>query len=270
MSYEMPGAYGPEELTCRYGDSKLLFRGPKRSLADPYVACIGGTETFGKFVPDPFPSILQRRLRQNCVNLGSNNCGLDAILSDQTMLRIADQASVCVLQLLPPQNLSNRFFKVHPRRNDRFVEASAKLIALYPEVDFTEIHFTGHLMRRLREISAERFHDVCYELEQAWLGRMRMLLQRMKTGTLLLWLDMPAQEGERDPVWEIITHSLVDGLSDVAQGILRVPVAQARYSDELDDMVFGTMQQPAAERMLGPATHRIIADRLVSALRDMA
>ena len=34
--------------SCRYGNSRLFFRGPKGNLSGRYHAFIGGTETFGK------------------------------------------------------------------------------------------------------------------------------------------------------------------------------------------------------------------------------
>nr|WP_253276904.1 DUF6473 family protein [Ruegeria sp. 6PALISEP08] len=43
--------------------SKLWFRGPPGELGKPYVACLGGEETFGRFVEHPFPAELGKRLK---------------------------------------------------------------------------------------------------------------------------------------------------------------------------------------------------------------
>ncbi|HAW46955.1 MAG TPA: hypothetical protein DCX34_06910, partial [Roseovarius sp.] len=61
---------------------------------------------------------------------------------------------------------------VHPRRNDRFVAATDALRVLYAEVDFTEFHFTRHLMRRLAAISPARFARLRTAVQEAWLARM--------------------------------------------------------------------------------------------------
>ena len=42
------------------GPRKLLFRGPKRDLDQPFVAFLGGTNTYGKFIERPFPDLGRR------------------------------------------------------------------------------------------------------------------------------------------------------------------------------------------------------------------
>ena len=58
------------------------------------------------------------------VNLGCLNAGPDVYLNDPEILRIASKADVTVLQVVGAANLTNRFYTVHPRRNDRFLHAS--------------------------------------------------------------------------------------------------------------------------------------------------
>lgn len=274
MSYELPGAGAPDAVTCRYGVSKLRFRGPERDLNAPYVACIGGTETFGRFVSDPYPALLEQRLGEACVNLGSINSGLDAILLDPELARLAQAAEFCILQLPGAQNLSNRLYRVHPRRNDRFLEASPMLTALYDEVDFTEFHFNKHMLGRLHEISEERFGVVRAELRQAWQARMRSTIDALGGGVVLLWLryrhqqpDDPAEALGPEPL--MVSPEMVSELAPRVRTIVEVPVQMAGQSDELDDMIFGMLQEPAAEHSIGPVMHRVIADRLYRALQDI-
>ncbi|WP_164661798.1 DUF6473 family protein [Tropicibacter sp. Alg240-R139] len=272
MSYEVQGVHTPDHLTCRYGVSKLHFRGPKRSLEAPYVACIGGTETYGRFVPDPFPALLERQLSGACVNFGSINSGLDSVLNDPELMRLAHKAEACIVQLPGAQNLSNRLYRVHPRRNDRFLEASNLLKALYDEVDYTEFNFNKHLLGRLLEISQGRFEIVCEELRQAWMARMRSLVEAIDGQVLLLWLRYaPSEDGEAPLGTEplMVTPDMVDSLRGAVASVIELPVKMAGDSEELGDMIFGTMQEPAAEHMIGPATHQIIADRVYRALRDL-
>ncbi|EPX82368.1 hypothetical protein Salmuc_04093 [Salipiger mucosus DSM 16094] len=164
----------------------MLFRGPRRSLDESYVAFLGGTETYGRFVAAPFPALAEQRLDRVCVNLGAVNAGPDLYLNDAGALDVAARAELCVVQMMSAQNMSNRFYGVHPRRNDRFLRASEGLQALYPEVDFTEFHFTRHMLGRLREVSAERFAQVTEELRQAWMARMTQLLTVLRGRALLL------------------------------------------------------------------------------------
>jgi predicted Zn-dependent protease len=66
------------------------------------------------------------------------NAGLDAFLHAPQVLALAGAARVTVVQAMGAQALSNRYYRVHPRRNDRFLGPSPALSALFREVDFTE------------------------------------------------------------------------------------------------------------------------------------
>lgn len=269
----MPGAAAPVDVTCRYDGSKLLFRGPVRDLANPYLACIGGTETFGRFVPVPFPERLESRLGMACVNLGSAHAGLEALSGDRALADLAARAERCILQLPGAQGVSNRFYRVHPRRNDRFIAASEDLAALYPEVDFTDIHFTGHLLARLRQLSPDRFEPVRAELCAQWRRGMRQMLDRLGDRTLLLWLQHQTPAGDKAPALGceplLVTGEMVSELGGRCAAVVTVPVRAAGESEELGDMIFGLLQEPAAEHMIGPATHESIAWRLLKTLRDL-
>ncbi|WP_217357426.1 DUF6473 family protein [Ruegeria arenilitoris] len=274
MSYHESGATGVEESVCRYGASKLWFRGPKRALRVPYVACVGGTETFGRFVDSPFPAALEQRLEMQCLNLGSLFTGAEGLARDPEILSLMNGAEVCVLQLPSALNQSNRFYRVHPRRNDRVLQATSDLSALYPEVDFADVHFVRHLMSRLSAFSDARFEVVAAELRRAWAEALRTLLDNVTSRVLLLWLDWdhsPAvgldARGVSDPV--PITQAMIDGVSDGGVATVKMTVRPSGASDDLEDMLFGTMQQPMAEYMIGPATHRAIAERLLPAIRDL-
>ena len=121
MSIEIPGASALDIEPCRYGASKLVCRGPLRRPEKPYFAFLGDGETFGKFVRRPFAGLVELATGQPCVNLGGANTGLDAYLADPDILEIAANSETAVVQAMGPQNLTNRFYRVHPRRNDRFI-----------------------------------------------------------------------------------------------------------------------------------------------------
>ena len=131
MAYEYPGDGSLDYYPCRYGTSRVLFRGPRRDLDRPYVAMLGSTETYGKFVPEPYPALTEAATGLRVVNLGYVNAGLDLYLKDPEVLDTAARARVTVVQIMGAQNLSNRFYTVHPRRNDRFTGPTPLLRALF-------------------------------------------------------------------------------------------------------------------------------------------
>ena len=146
MAYAYPGAGALDYFLCHYEGSRLLFRGPSRGLENPFVAVLGATESYGKFVERPYADLLQGRLGLNVVNLSCVNAGVDVYLHEEPITRIAARAEVAVVQVMGAQNISNRFYAVHPRRNDRFLGATPLLRSVYRTVDFTEFSFTRHLL----------------------------------------------------------------------------------------------------------------------------
>jgi len=62
MAYAFPGAGALDYSPCSYAGSRILFRGPKADLGGTFVACLGGSETYGKFIPTPYPDLLEEML----------------------------------------------------------------------------------------------------------------------------------------------------------------------------------------------------------------
>lgn len=274
MSYHIHSAGVLDQPVCRYAGSTLRFRGPCSRLEEPYVAFLGGNETFGRFVEAPFPQLIDRLLGKTCVNLGCVNAGLDTMLNDAGLMRMAAGAELVVLQLPGAQNLSNRYYRVHPRRNDRFLAPSKRLAALYPEVDFTEFHFTRHLLGTLLRLGPDRFDQIREELRSIWVDRMERLLRALGGRVLLLWLqypdDRPHGEDPLGPDPLLVTRSMIDQLRRESRGLIEVSVVPAcQRAGEMDQMVYGALQGPAAEHMPGPAMHRRIANRVAERLSHL-
>ena len=189
---------GLDYAPCRYGTSRTLFRGPAKSLDGDYVAVLGGTEAYGRFVASPFPDLIEQRLKRTIVNFGCINAGLDVFVQDPVVMRACKGAWLTVVQVIGAQNMSNRFYAVHPRRNDRFLRASKRMTEIWPEVDFTEIHFTRHLLSVLRATSPEQFDMLRDELSEAWSARMRSLARELGGRVVLLWMSDRAPDDAGD------------------------------------------------------------------------
>jgi hypothetical protein len=117
MSYGGTGSSGLDYEICEYEGSRLKFRGgPKYDLSKPYVAFLGTTETFGKFVERPFPELLAQHLSASPVNLGLINGGTEAYLSDPEVMKIAKQAKLRVMQVIGAPK-SSGLRRNHTRRS---------------------------------------------------------------------------------------------------------------------------------------------------------
>jgi hypothetical protein len=276
MTYDVLGPSALDYLPCRYGTSKLLFRGPRRNLEAPYLAFLGSTETYGKFIEQPFPALVEQRTGRTCVNFGQVNAGVDAFANDSFLMGATARADVTVIQIVGAQNMTNRFYAVHPRRNDRFVSTSALLRTIYREVDFADFHYTRHMLQRLIEVSPERFLTVRAELQQAWLARMRMLLRQVRGKSLLLWFadQAPQPEGSTaladlgaDPLF--VTREMMEEVSAWATGTVECVISPEARAEGTEGMCFGEMEAQAAAHMLGPKAHAEAAEALAAALAGL-
>lgn len=277
MSYDALGAAALNYAPCQYGNCRVKFRGPERRLDSPYVAFLGGTETYGKFIKAPFPALVESDLGLNCVNFGVANAGLDVFLNEPFLVEAARNARATVLQVVGAQNMSNRFYSVHPRRNDRFVSASPILSTIYPEVDFAEFHFTRHMLSHLYEVSRERFSIVRRELQIAWSARMKTLLRRIDGKVVLVWFadHAPFHEDhdEIDPGSKIeplfVTREMLEGLAGHIDQYVEVSASEQALNAGTEGMVFGEMEAVVAQNMMGPKAHGEAAKELGPILHEI-
>lgn len=263
---------GPEVLDyfpCNYGASRLAFRGPKRGLEGRYVTFLGGIETYGKFVQLPYPNLVEQSTGLKSVNLGLSNVGLDVYLKDRSLLDICSGGVATVLQVVGALNVSNRFFSVHPRRNDRFISPEAPLRELYPEVDFTDISFTRHLLLALLHQDAARFGEIEMELKTAWRARMVRLIEEIDGPVILLWLTDHEPGGglEGEPIF--VDYAMLTEIAPKADRLIKIVATGKERSRGLTELVYHDLEAPAAAEMLGPVVHRRASTHIAHALSEI-
>ncbi|WP_299852107.1 DUF6473 family protein [uncultured Roseovarius sp.] len=274
MAYERLGDSPLDYLPCRYTGSKLSFRGPRRKLEGRYAAFLGGTDTYGKFIEQPFPALIEARTGVKCVNFGWPNAGVDVYLNDIGVQLAARNARLTVLQVPCVANMTNRFYSVHPRRNDRFLEASGTLRAMFGEVDFTEFHFVRHMLHRLQTVSEGRFGTVREEIQTAWVSRMQLLLQKLEGDVVLLWMSArkPEEDADQtnvayDPSY--VTREMIESLRSKATQLVEVTASDAAQAEGTKGMRFSDLEAPAAQEVLGPTVHYEVADALAPLIAEV-
>lgn len=274
MKHETIEGGGLTYAPCRYGLSRIMFRGPKRKMNQPYLAFVGGTETYGKYIDRPFPALIEKEVGRTCVNFGCVNGGVDAFVNDPTIMAACHGADMTVVQIMGANFLSNRFYSVHPRRNDRFLRASTVLQAIYSEVDFSDFTFTRAMLTKLHNLSPDRFDIVVTELREAWVARMRSMLAKIGPNVILLWF---AGAPMSDDPWNVvrnpllvdplfITKSMIDELRPLVREVVEVIPSDIARQQGTKGMYFSPMQAKAASEMLGVACHAEASNTLMQTL----
>ncbi|MFQ6547213.1 DUF6473 family protein [Aestuariibius sp. 2305UL40-4] len=277
MLHDPITAQGLDYAPCHYGTSRLRFRGPQAAPSPDALAFVGGIETFGRFTPDPFTTQIARMLGRPCLNLGVPNAGPDLLLGDPSLIDICNNVAATILQIPGALNLSNRFYSVHPRRNDRFTGASEAARAAFPKIDFTEFTFTRHLIGTLWRRDPRAFTDLRQELQQAWVDRMTQLIAQIETPLILLWLsdtpprpsasDKGADPLTRDPA--LVSQEMMARIAPPAAALVTVLPTEAEIAKGQTGLVVPTAERTAANRMLGTEAHRMTADALTGVLEQI-
>ncbi len=256
-----------------YENSRLQFRGPSPDFSKPYYAFLGGAETFGKYMPSPYPALVSSALNMQGLNLGCVNAGPDAFLSEPVVCDLCNAAETVFVQIPGAQNLSNRFYRVHPRRNDRFVTATGLLRSVFREIDFTEFSFNGHLLRSLHRTSNDRFRVVQAELQSTWVAQMRKLLSRIKSPKVLVWFarhspdDANLDAFDQDPLF--VTREMIDELSIYVSDYCEIPFQSSAKGFDDRGLVFHPVDKPMTKTLMGQAAHMNAADHLIDALQQV-
>lgn len=267
MSFEHRGNLPLDYGAVAYPGSVLRFRGPARAMDRPYVLCLGGSETFGRFIATPFPAQLDTALDCDVVNMGVMNAGLDVLMNDAAIQHAVQGANAVVLQITGAPNMTNRFYSVHPRRNDRFTRATRTLRTIYHEVDFTEFHFTRHLLTHLRALSADRFDILRTELQTAWRARIRAYLSRLSVPVHLLWLSTRGPDDSvgrsglgADPLF--VTGEMLEEIAPLASSLTVIAPTGRRRRGATRGMFFAPAEAAAARALPGPDLHDLAASQL--------
>lgn len=268
MTYDVLGPGALDYLPCRYGTSRLIFRGPLRRLDTPYLSFLGGTQTFGKFIEQPFPLRVEHMIGVPSINLGQVNAGLDVFLKDGTVQQIAKNALATVLEAPGAGNMSNLLYVVHPRRNDRFLRASSHLRSMYPEVDFTRFNFTQHMLLCLYQIDPDRFRAVKRILRRTWLRKMKHLLARLGSTVVLLRIGCGDQSRHwhNSPAPVFVTDEMLEAVRPMVRAAVKVEGLPARIGEHPVGMAYNLMDDNAAHAVAGPQTHAEVSRVLLPIL----
>ncbi len=175
--------------TYRFGRSRQRFRGPQPDLAKPYISFIGGSETFGKFVESPFPQRIETALDFTCANWGTPGAGPSFFLKDPVILEGCSNSKLCVVSVMGAVAMSNRLYSVFKRRNSRVRSTSASLRAMFPNLDLGEYRFAHNMLRQMFYDNPANFKVLEIELREAWVARMRELLDEIETTRILFWIS---------------------------------------------------------------------------------
>lgn len=226
--YQKPDQAFIDYDTYVWGRLSQTYRGPRPDLTRPYVACLGGAQTFGRYVDRPFPALLEAALGRTVANFGAPNAGPGFFLRDSEVIEAASRAELCVIQVMSARSLSNRLFQVKLSRNAQIEAVSKALQDLFPHVDFETFTYAHNMLNQIADEDPEKFLAVETELKTAWVARMRILIQSIRTRRILFWFserrpeDAPAPNGDGPALVypQFVDRSMLDAVAPLCDGLV--------------------------------------------------
>ena len=261
----------------RFGRARQRFRGPAPDLDQPYIAFIGGSEVYGKFVRDPFPSRVSRDLNLTCANWGTPGAGPSFFLKDPVVLEACSKAQACVISVMGAVSMSNRLYSVFKRRNSRIRSVSESLRALFPSLDLDTFRFVHNMLARMQREDPDNFKLIEIELRQAWVARMRELLDDIETARVLVWMSTRTPEEDayaagRDSILTppaFVTREMLEAVAPMADLVVEYVASEELACDPDDGRVFSEEYDPMAPLLPGETMHAQVADLLGSGLKQL-
>ncbi|MEO1549307.1 MAG: DUF6473 family protein [Pseudomonadota bacterium] len=259
----------------RFGRSQTLFRGSAPDLSQPFVAVIGGAETYGPYVDLPYPALLDQELPLQVLNLGCQGGGPSFVLRDPILLEACNRAEAVVLSVSHAWAVTNRLFTVGHTQNTALHEVSEQLAVMFPDVDLDPFEHVRPMLHALAQSNPENFQVLQIELREAWLARMRDLVERIEAPVVLFAMgDDQMEVGGFDANIprigpELITPAMLSRLSTYVASVVIYP------ADKLDQCLDGSDRLAEGEDVKravlfpGETMHVAAAERLYPVLKAL-
>ncbi|MEM8946762.1 MAG: DUF6473 family protein [Planctomycetota bacterium] len=178
--------------------TELTFRGPPAATAEgKYVACLGAAQTFGCFVEQPYPKLLESELRVPTLNLGYGGAGPRFYNRHPEVLDIINRGRLAIVQVMSGRSEDNSKFEskgleVLTRRSDgRSMSADAAWRSILElRYAWKKMPLGRALARSVcRRVGASHARKLLRETRENWISSYCQLLKSIEVPTVLFWFS---------------------------------------------------------------------------------
>ena len=249
------------------------LRGPLPNLNEPYVAFVGGAQTFARFVAEPFANLVAKHLGLGCLNLGLGGAG-PRWPADARVLPILQRAKLVVVQCFAGRSASNSLFDNGStgRNSGRY---------LFTGDCLTYEQFLDEVMAR-QDLSL--LQRVVRETRDDYACSMRHLGHCLSVPTVLLWLgrrrpeytiDWRHRHGILNHFPQLLDRAVVDRVRPFFRGYVECASEQGLPQrlwpavQAVDGTVLGADGYLRNEYYPSPEMHQQAADLLLPVCRQV-
>jgi hypothetical protein len=145
------------------------------------ICCIGAAQTFGRFVPAPYPSQLGRLLGRPVLNLGVSGAGPEFYLGRPPLMALLAQAGIAVVQVMSGRSVSAGVFRALDNNGLlQFLEGPRKGEKMLAQPAYAALR---------REYGEAAFRQQVQAAQARWVELYRELAASLTGRKLLLWIS---------------------------------------------------------------------------------
>jgi hypothetical protein len=238
------------------------FRGPL-TRGPEAIAWLGAAQTLGRYVDDPFPAIVARRIGLGALNLGGAGTSPEYYLRHPGLLDEANRCPVAVVQVMSARGIDNSAF--------HSAEGRVGGVRTGTGAPTESVHVIDALLARGDTDGARR---LVRESQQAWVERTLGLLGALHCRTVLLYVsfDEPPDDvvvdgrvlrkGFPQLVDDAMVRSVASSADRFVSVVSRVGIPQA-VRDARGTIVRVNEYYPS------PELHVLVADALTPVVQDL-
>jgi hypothetical protein len=238
------------------------FRGPL-TRGPEAIAWLGAAQTFGRYVDDPFPAIVGRRIGRGTLNLGGAGPSPEYYLRHPELLDEANRCPVVVVQVMSARGIDNSSF--------RSAEGRVGGVRTDTGAPTESVHVIDALFARGDTDGARR---LLRESQQAWVERTLGLLGALHRRTVLLYVSFDEPPDDvvvdgrvlRKGFPQLVDAAMVRSVAPSADRFVSV-VSRAGIPHAVRD-ARGTIVR-VNEYYPGPEIHELVADALTPVVEDL-
>ncbi len=168
-----------EDVPDRQDETPLRLRGPRpEGLTEgSYFVCMGAAQTFGRFCPEPYPTLLGKMLEMPPLNLGRGGAGFSFFRDNENLLRYVNRARFAVIQIMAARSESNSLF-------------NSKGLGYYYRVSDGEGIGCDDAFRELLARKDTRLlKEIIAQTRENWVTSCHELLSRISVPKILFWFS---------------------------------------------------------------------------------
>ena len=183
--------------------TELKFRGPPSTLSpSEFVSCLGAAQTFGCFVEQPYPLLLQKQLGVPTLNLGYGGAGPQFFNRHPELIEVVNRGRLAIVQVMSGRSEDNSRFasgglELLTRRADgKQMSADAAWRSVLEARYLWKRFPVGKSIARwlCRTWGTADARRLLQETRQNWIENYKLLLGAFRVPTVLLWFSKRTPE----------------------------------------------------------------------------